>query len=156
VCDVHLRGVIEREGQLSCDVDGVLGRRWSELADGKIERLGGHVLGREIRRDASDARCDRRRYRAKRQLRRNEMLERREQLMHALGRHVQLEDLDGDETLPLRIVATKHGSEGASTNLMKNAKRSERIGRRAARGFRLQLWTPREGRFSNRNIIAIK
>jgi hypothetical protein len=72
--------------------------------------------------------------------------------MHLLGRHVELEEFDGDEALSLCVVSAKHGAESAGANLMKHAKRSERIGRRTAGVFRVQRWTPREGRFSNRNI----
>jgi hypothetical protein len=47
--------------------------------------------------------------------------------MHLLGRHLDLEELDGYEALTLGIVAAKNGSESPSTNLMKHAKRAERI-----------------------------
>jgi hypothetical protein len=72
--------------------------------------------------------------------------------MSLLWRQVELEEFDCDEPLALRVVAAKDGSESSSTNLMKHAKRAERIGRRTAGLFRVQRWTPREGRFTNRNI----
>jgi hypothetical protein len=63
--------------------------------------------------------------------------------MHALGREVQLEQLDRDQPLSFRVVAAKYRSQGPRAYLMKNAKRSERIWRRAG-GFGVQRWTPWE------------
>ena len=62
-----------------------------------------------------------------RESRRNDTLESGDQLVHLLGRHVELENFDGDEPLSLRVVPAIHGAESSSTNLMKHAKRSERI-----------------------------
>ena len=58
--------------------------------------------------------------------------------MHALGRQVEPEQLDGDEALALAIVRAKHRSQRPRTDLMKNTKRSERVGRRSAGSFRVQ------------------
>jgi hypothetical protein len=61
--------------------------------------------------------------------------------MHAFRGQVDLEELDGDKTLPLRVVRPKDRSQGPRTNLMKNTKRSERIWRWAG-GFGVQRRTP--------------
>jgi hypothetical protein len=74
--------------------------------------------------------------------------------MRAVGRQVELENFDGDEAFPLRVVRAKHRSQGPCTNLMKNTKRSERVGRRSSGSFRVQQLTPwKEGRLTNRSII---
>ena len=82
----------------------------------------------------------------------DDTLEPGDELMRDVRLKVELEELYRNETFAFRVVAAIDGSESASANLMKNAKWSERIGRRTAGVFRVQLWTPREGRFSNRNI----
>jgi len=76
-------------------------------------------------------------------------LEPGDELMRNVRRQIQLEQLYRNEAFAFGVVAAINGSESTSANLMENAKRSERI-RSAV--FRVQLWTPREGRFSNRNI----
>ena len=73
-----------------------------------------------------------------RQIGGDQALERRDQLMDPLGRQIELEELDGDEPLVLRIVGAKHRSKSPRTDLMKNAKRSERVRRRSAGSFRVQ------------------
>jgi hypothetical protein len=73
-----------------------------------------------------------------RQIRRDEAFEGRDELMDAFGRQIELEELDGDQTLAVRIVRSKYRSEGARADLMKNTKRSERVWRRCAGSFRVQ------------------
>jgi hypothetical protein len=73
-----------------------------------------------------------------REVRRDKALETSDEVMRRLWRQVELEEFDGDEPFALRVVAAKDGSESSSTNLMKHAKRAERIGRRTAGLFRVQ------------------
>jgi hypothetical protein len=79
----------------------------------------------------------------------DDALEPGDELVRGVRRQVELEQFYRNETFTFGVVAAINGSESTSANLMKNAKRSERI-RSAV--FRVQLWTPREGRFTNRNI----
>jgi hypothetical protein len=59
-------------------------------------------------------------------------------LMHFFRREIELEQFYGDEPFAFGVVAAKDGSESSSTNLVKHAKRAERIGRRTAGLFRVQ------------------
>src|SRR3954453_23372089 len=72
------------------------------------------------------------------ELRIDEAFELGNELMHALGRQVEVEQLDGDEALARRVVRAKHGAQRPGANLMKNTKRSERVRERTARRFRVQ------------------
>jgi hypothetical protein len=58
--------------------------------------------------------------------------------MAALGREIQFEQLDGDEALAGGIVRAKDRTQGSRTNLMKNSKRSEGVGRRSASSVSVQ------------------
>ncbi len=58
--------------------------------------------------------------------------------VHLFRRKVELEDLDGDEPLALRVERAKDRPQRPRPNLMKNSKRSERVWRRRAGGFRVQ------------------
>jgi hypothetical protein len=68
----------------------------------------------------------------------DQALEFGDELMSALGRQVESEDFDGDETIPVRIVRTKHRTQRAGTDLMKNAKWTEGVRRGGAGSFRVQ------------------
>jgi hypothetical protein len=72
-----------------------------------------------------------------RQLRRYEPVQVGDQRVDALGRNVELKAFDGDEAVALRIECTKDRTECSSANLVKNAKGTERVRRRAGR-FRVQ------------------
>ena len=54
------------------------------------------------------------------------------ELVSALGRKVELEELDGYQPLARRIVRAKYRPQRSCANLKKNPKRSERIGRRSS------------------------
>jgi hypothetical protein len=73
-----------------------------------------------------------------RQIGGNQPFECGDQLMNTLRRQIELEELDGDEPLTFRVVRPKDGPEGPRTDLMKNTKRSERVWRGYAGGFRVQ------------------
>ena len=69
----------------------------------------------------------------------NQALEGRHQLVHALGRQVQLEELDGNEALALRVVKrAKHRPQRPRTNLMKNTKPTECVRRDIDGSVRVQ------------------
>ena len=138
VRDVDRRGEVERAGELSRDAQRVGRGRRPVLADREVERVGGHVILDEKRGDAADAGGERRRQRRVRQLGGDEALEPGHELMPALGRQVECEQLDGHQPLARRIVRAKHRPQRPRTNLMKNSKRSERVRRRSASSFGVQ------------------
>jgi hypothetical protein len=74
--------------------------------------------------------------------------------MHPLRRQIEREQLDGDETLALRVVRAKHRSKSAGTDLMQNTKRPERIWRRSAGRFPVQRRTPRTEKLPRRRFIV--
>ena len=73
-----------------------------------------------------------------RQIRGDETFECGDELMNTLGRQIELEEFDGDETFALGIVRPEDWSKGPRADLMKNTKRSERVWRRSAGSFRVQ------------------
>jgi hypothetical protein len=58
--------------------------------------------------------------------------------VHAIGREIESEELDGDQLVLLRIVGTKNRTQCACSDLMKNAKRTKRPRMRRAGSFRVQ------------------
>jgi hypothetical protein len=58
--------------------------------------------------------------------------------VHALWWEIEPEELDGDQLVLLRIVGTKNRTQCACSDLMKNAKRTERPRMRGAGSFRVQ------------------
>jgi len=68
----------------------------------------------------------------------DDSLELGDQLMHALGRQVELEQLDRDQPFPRCVVGPENGTERAGADLMKNTKRSERVRKRTTRSFGVQ------------------
>ena len=73
-----------------------------------------------------------------RQIGRDDALELGDELMHALRREVEGEQLDGDRTVAHGVVRPEHGAQSAGTNLMENTKRSERVRWCRARSFVVQ------------------
>ena len=73
-----------------------------------------------------------------REARGDELLEVAHELVHALGRQIDLEQLDRDEPLASGIVRTKDGAKGTGANLVEHAKRTERFWRCGPGGFRVQ------------------
>jgi hypothetical protein len=53
--------------------------------------------------------------------------------VQALGRQIDPEELDGDEPIVVGIERTEHGTRRSRTNLMKNPKRTEGVGRGAGK-----------------------
>jgi hypothetical protein len=45
--------------------------------------------------------------------------------MHALGRQIQFEELDRNQTFASRVISAEYRPKRACTNLMENPKRSE-------------------------------
>ena len=78
-------------------------------------------------------------------------LQGRDKQRRAVGRQVELKQLDRGEPVLVRIVGAEDRSQRASANLVEHAKRTERVWRRGAGRFRVQRGTP-QGRQLNRNI----
>jgi hypothetical protein len=68
----------------------------------------------------------------------NQHLELGHEPMHAIGCQIEAEELDGNQLVLLRIVGAKNRTECARSELMKNAKRTERPRMRGAGSFRVQ------------------
>ena len=131
-------GVVERVGELAGDAQCLGGRRRAVFANDDVERVGGGEVLREICAVAVDACRARRREHRMPQLRRDQLFELADQLVHALGRKIKPEKFDGDEPIAVRFVRAKHGTQSTSTDLMEDTKRTEGIGRRGAGSFRVQ------------------
>ena len=58
--------------------------------------------------------------------------------MDALGRQIEPEQLDGDETIAIGIEGAKDGSRCAGANLMENPEWTEGFWRRGTRSVRVQ------------------
>jgi hypothetical protein len=61
-----------------------------------------------------------------------------DQLMGTLGRKIDPEKLDGNETILFGLIGTKHGAKSTCANLVKHAERPESVGRRSAGSVRVQ------------------
>ncbi len=85
-----------------------------------------------------DAGGERRRDGRMREIGRDELLELGHELMNALGRHVELEQLHRDEAILIGFVCAKHRTERSGADLMQNTKWTERVGKRRAGSFRVQ------------------
>ena len=143
VDDLALGGVIERFGNLSGDADRLRRRCRAVLPDDDVKRVGRGEVLREIRAVAVDARGARRGDHRMLQFDRDQFFEFTEQLVHAFGREIEAEQLDGDEAVAILIIRTEYRAESTITDLMEHAKRTEGIGRRGAGSFRVQsrlLW----------------
>jgi len=68
----------------------------------------------------------------------DQALEFGDQLVHAFGRKIEPEELDGDEAIAIRFVRTEHRTQRTRTDLMKHAKWTEGIRERRADSFRVQ------------------
>src|SRR4051794_22547447 len=88
--------------------------------------------------DAGQACGERRGDKRVREIRGNELFEFGDQLVRAFGWQIEAEQFDGDESILLRLIGTKHGPERARTDLMKHTKRPESVGRRSAGCVRVQ------------------
>jgi hypothetical protein len=108
------------------------------FAQHDVERVRGDEIKREIRRGAGQAGGDGRRDGWVREIGGDELLELRDELMRALGRHVQTKKFHGNEAILVGFVRAKYGSERSGSNLMQYAKWSERVRERRARNFRVQ------------------
>jgi hypothetical protein len=121
------RAKIERASELRSDAQRVGGGCRSVLAHRQVERLGGDIVLREIGGNVRDTGCQRHRHRGMRQIGRDQLFKIGHELMHTLGRQVQLEEFDCNQFLAPGVICTKHRSQRPRTNLMKNTKRSERV-----------------------------
>ena len=138
VRDLRGRRDVERARQLRRHPQRAAGRRRSVFANGQVERVGGDVILGEKGGDAADAGGKGRHQGRVREPGGDQLLEFGDQLVRAFRREVEFEQLDGDEPLACRIVRAKHRSQGSCTNLMKNSKPSECVGRRSASSVSVQ------------------
>ena len=141
---VHDRRKIECATKLCRHAKSVGWRRRPVIAHDDVEGIGGDEVLREIGRGAGDASGDRCGNRRMRQVGRDELLEFGDELMHALGRNVQAKQLDRHEPILIGFVRAKNWSKRSGSNLMQDAKGTERVGKRRATGFRVQRETPNE------------
>ena len=68
----------------------------------------------------------------------NQCLQLSHKAVHAVGREIESEELDSNQLVLFRIVGTKNRTQCACSDLMKNAKRTERPWMRSAGSFRVQ------------------
>jgi hypothetical protein len=71
-------------------------------------------------------------------LSRDQTLELGHDLVEALRRQIEPQDLDRDQPRPIGIVGTKDRTERSGTDLMQDPERAERVRRRGAGSFRMQ------------------
>jgi hypothetical protein len=138
VDDADDGGEIERAGELGDDAKRLASRRGSVFANNGIERIGGDEILSEKGGCLDDARGERRGDGAVGQIGGDEPLEAGDELVNALGRQVETEQLYRNELVLLGIVGSKDRAESARANLMKNAERTERVWRRGTGSFRVQ------------------
>jgi hypothetical protein len=138
VDDADDGGEVERAGELGDDAKRLAGRRRPVLANDRIERIGGDEILGQKGRCLDNARGERRRDRGVGQIGGNEALQAGDELVDALGRQVETEQLYRNELVLLGIVGSKDRAERTRANLMKNAERTERVRRRGTASFRVQ------------------
>ena len=138
VFDAGSRSEIERARQLLGRPQRIGDRQRSVLADDGVERLGRDKFLGQIRAGFYDAGGNRRRDRRMRQARRDNRFEFGDQLVDALGRQVESEQFDGDQSLAFGIERPKDGTQCASADLMKNPERTEGVWKRSTGSFRVQ------------------
>jgi hypothetical protein len=138
VDDADDGGEVERAGELRDDAKRLAGRRRPVLANDSIERIGGDEILGQKGRCLHDARGERRGDRGVGQIGGNEALQAGDELVDALGRQVETEQLYRNELVLLGIVGSKDRAERTRANLMKNAERTERVRRRGTGSFRVQ------------------
>ena len=80
-----------------------------------------------------------------RQIRRDQSLQLLHQLMRALGRKIEAEQFDGDETILLGLIGAEDGTESTCADLVKHAEWAEGVGRRGAGSVRVQWVLLKEG-----------
>jgi len=111
VADVRGCGKVERSSKLGADAQRVGRQRWALVTNDDVERVLRHIVVREKRFAAFDAGGDRRGDAWMSERGRNPMLERGDELMHALGGQAKTEDFDGNEAIPIGFVRTKHRAQ---------------------------------------------
>jgi hypothetical protein len=84
------------------------------------------------------------------ELSRNQPFELADKLMETFGPQIELELLDGDETILLSVVRAKNGTQRASTDLMKYSERPKRVWRRGAGSVCMQ-WNSSSWKAADRN-----
>ena len=135
---VHRCREIESGAKLTGDTQRIVGRRRAMIAHDEVEGVGGDEILCEIGGGARDSGGNRRGDAGMRQVRGDELLELGDKAVRLLGRHVQPEPLHRNETILIRLVRAKDGTKRSCSDLMQNAKRTERVREQGARGFRVQ------------------
>jgi hypothetical protein len=138
VSDVHRGREVKRSGHLRRHARGFGGARRAMSLDEDINRLGDDEVLGEKGGDAGDARREGRGNGRMREVGGNQRLQLAHEPVHALVWEIELEELDGNQLVLIRIVGTKNRTQCACSDLMKNAKRTERPRMRSAGSFRVQ------------------
>ena len=92
----------------------------------------------EVDHDAVGTGRERRRDGRMREVGVNQRLKLGREAVHAIGREIESEELDGNQLVLFGIVGTKYRTQCACSDLVKNAKRTERPRMRGAGSFRVQ------------------
>jgi hypothetical protein len=138
VSDIHRGREVERSRHLRRDARAFGGGRRAVSPDEDVNRLGDDKILREIGEDAGNACGEGRRDRRMREVGVNQRLQLGHEPVHAIGREIESEELDGNQLVLVGIVGTKHRTQSACADLMKNAKRTERPRIRSTGSFRVQ------------------
>ena len=136
--DVHRGREVERPRHLGGHARGLGGGRRAVSPDEDVNRLGDDEVLREVGGDASDACSEGRRNGRMREVGVNQGLQLGYDPVNVIGWEIESEELDGNQLVLLRIVGTKNRTQCACSDLMKDAKRTERPRMRGAGSFRVQ------------------
>jgi len=136
--DVQLGREVERSRHLCGHAHGFSCARRATHPPEDINRLGDDEVLREIGGDTGDACSEGRSNGGMREVSVNQRLQLGHEPVHAIGWEIESEELDGNELVLLGIVGAKDRAQCACSDLMKNAKRTERPRMRSAVSFRVQ------------------
>ena len=129
---------IERCRNLSGDSQRIRRRCGGMHTEHRVDGIGRDKILRKVRVDTRDAGGNRRSDCRVRQIGVDDLLKLSDEAVYAVGRQIEAKEFDRDEPVLLRVVGAKYGTKGASTDLMKDAKRTERFGVDGAGSFRVQ------------------
>jgi len=141
--DASISGGVKRLSQLGGQIDRIADhmRRGGEatLAEDDVKGIGGDKILSEVGRHVSNARGNRRRDHGMSQIGFNQLVELGGELMDAFRGDVESKQLHRDESISIRFVGAKNRPQRSRPNLMKDSKWAERVWRRGAGSFRVQL-----------------
>ena len=129
---------VEAAGELGYHEASGLGRRRAVLSDGGVKRFGFDVFVSQKRRTAGDTGSNRRDNSRMAEIGCDEPLELGHQAPDAIGREIQLKELDSEHAIALRVVGTVNRPERPGSDLVQHTKWTQRFGGRGAGGVRIQ------------------